>query len=127
VVLAVSEDAGELEQAVKTTAGEGWCSGCGVRARLHDSASQLGAGSSGGGPAGDAGLGQAGLAVRRAAMAAADLDRDFTGDPAAGGVDGAGPAGGVSAGQTAGADPGRGGGRVRGWLATVMAAVRDYG
>ena len=36
VVLAVSEYAGELEQAVQTTAGEGWCPGCGVRARLHD-------------------------------------------------------------------------------------------
>jgi transposase len=36
VVLAVSEYAGELEQAVETTAREGWCSGCGVRARLHD-------------------------------------------------------------------------------------------
>ena len=36
VVLAVSEFAGELEQAVETTAGEGWCPGCGVRAQLHD-------------------------------------------------------------------------------------------
>jgi transposase len=36
VVLAVSEYAGELEQAVQTTAGEGWCPGCGARARLHD-------------------------------------------------------------------------------------------
>jgi transposase len=36
VVLAVSEHAGELEQAVQTTAVEGWCRGCGVRARLHD-------------------------------------------------------------------------------------------
>jgi transposase len=36
VVLAVSEYAGELEQAVQTTAEEGWCSGCGIRARLHD-------------------------------------------------------------------------------------------
>jgi transposase len=36
VVLAVSEYAGELEQAVQTTVVEGWCPGCGVRARLHD-------------------------------------------------------------------------------------------
>jgi transposase len=36
VVLAVSEFAGELEQAVETDATEGWCPGCGVRARLHD-------------------------------------------------------------------------------------------
>jgi len=36
VVLAVSEYAGELEQAVETTAFESWCPGCGVRARLHD-------------------------------------------------------------------------------------------
>ena len=36
VVLAVSEYAGEIEQAVQTTVEEGWCSGCGVRARLHD-------------------------------------------------------------------------------------------
>jgi transposase len=35
-VLAVSEYAGELEQAVQTTGGQGWCPGCGVRARLHD-------------------------------------------------------------------------------------------
>jgi transposase len=35
VVLAVSEYAGELEQAVETTAEDGWCPGCGVRARLH--------------------------------------------------------------------------------------------
>jgi transposase len=36
VVLAVSEHAGELEQAVETDAGEGWCPGCGVRAGLRD-------------------------------------------------------------------------------------------
>ena len=36
VVLAVSEYAGEVEQAVQTVAEEGWCPGCGVRARLHD-------------------------------------------------------------------------------------------
>jgi transposase len=36
VVLAVSEYAGELEQAVQTDAVEGWCPGCGVRARLHN-------------------------------------------------------------------------------------------
>ena len=35
-VLAVSEHAGELEQAVETTAEDGWCPTCGVRARLHD-------------------------------------------------------------------------------------------
>jgi transposase len=35
-VLAVSEHAGELEQAVETTAEEGWCPACGVRAKLHD-------------------------------------------------------------------------------------------
>jgi len=34
-VLAVSEYAGELEQAVQTTAEQGWCPGSGVRARLH--------------------------------------------------------------------------------------------
>jgi transposase len=36
VVLAVSEFAGELEQAVQTTADQGWCPGCGAQARLHD-------------------------------------------------------------------------------------------
>jgi transposase len=36
VVLAVSEYAGELEQAVETTTDQGWCPDCGVRARLHD-------------------------------------------------------------------------------------------
>jgi transposase len=35
-VLSVSEYAGELEQAVETTAEDGWCPTCGVRARLHD-------------------------------------------------------------------------------------------
>jgi transposase len=35
-VLAVSEHDGEVEQAVETTADEGWCPSCGVRARLHD-------------------------------------------------------------------------------------------
>ena len=34
-VLAVSEYAGELEQAVETAAAEEFCRGCGVRARLH--------------------------------------------------------------------------------------------
>jgi transposase len=36
VVLAVSDYSGELEQAVETTAVEGWCPDCGVQARLHD-------------------------------------------------------------------------------------------
>ena len=36
VVLAVSEYAGELEQAVETTAVEDFCRGCGVAATLHD-------------------------------------------------------------------------------------------
>jgi len=36
VVLAVSEYAGEVEQAVETTVEDGWCPSCGVRARLHD-------------------------------------------------------------------------------------------
>jgi len=35
VVLAVSEYAGELEQAVETTSAEEFCRGCSVRARLH--------------------------------------------------------------------------------------------
>lgn len=35
-VVAVSEYAGEFEQAVQTTADQDWCPGCGVRARLHD-------------------------------------------------------------------------------------------
>ena len=35
-VLSVSEHAGEFEQAVETTAEEGWCPTCGVRAKLHD-------------------------------------------------------------------------------------------
>lgn len=36
VLLAVSEYAGELEQAIETTAAEVFCRGCGVQARLHD-------------------------------------------------------------------------------------------
>jgi transposase len=35
-VLAVSEYAGELEQAVETAVEDGWCPACGTRARLHD-------------------------------------------------------------------------------------------
>jgi transposase len=35
-VLAVSEHDGEVEQAVETLAGQGWCRSCGVRAKLHD-------------------------------------------------------------------------------------------
>ena len=35
-VLAVSEYAGELEQAVQTTAAEEFCRGCGVRTRRYD-------------------------------------------------------------------------------------------
>jgi transposase len=35
-VLAVSEHDGEVEQAVETTAEDGWCPACGVRAKLHD-------------------------------------------------------------------------------------------
>jgi transposase len=34
-VLAVSEHDGEVEQAVETTADEGWCPSCGVQAKLH--------------------------------------------------------------------------------------------
>jgi hypothetical protein len=36
VLLAVSQDDGELEQAVETTARVDFCRGCGVAARLHD-------------------------------------------------------------------------------------------
>ena len=36
VLLAVSEQAGEVEQAVETTATDGFCRSCGVAARLHD-------------------------------------------------------------------------------------------
>ncbi len=36
VLLAVSEEAGELEQAVETTAVEDFCRGCGAAASLHD-------------------------------------------------------------------------------------------
>jgi transposase len=36
VLLAVSQYAGELEQAIETTAGEAFCRGCGVQAALHD-------------------------------------------------------------------------------------------
>jgi hypothetical protein len=36
VLLAVSQQIGELEQAVETTGAEDFCGGCGVQARLHD-------------------------------------------------------------------------------------------
>jgi hypothetical protein len=36
VLLAVSQYAGELEQAIETTAGEAFYRGCGVQAVLHD-------------------------------------------------------------------------------------------
>jgi len=36
VLLAVSQQNGELEQAIETTSREDFCGGCGVQARLHD-------------------------------------------------------------------------------------------
>lgn len=36
VLLAVSQQDGELEQAIETTATTEFCRGCGVQARLHD-------------------------------------------------------------------------------------------
>jgi hypothetical protein len=36
VLLAVSQQVGEFEQAVETTTAEDFCRGCGVQARLHD-------------------------------------------------------------------------------------------
>jgi transposase len=36
VLLAVSQQNGELEQAVETTTADEFCRGCGVQARLHD-------------------------------------------------------------------------------------------
>ena len=90
-------------------------------------ASQLGAGPARGGEAGDVGVGQAGVALRRAALPQADLDGDLAGDPAAGGVDRAGPPGGArrvgELGHTVAAVAAEFG---VGW-ATVMTAVRDYG
>ncbi len=44
VLLAVSEYAGELEQAIETTVVEDFCRGCGVQARLHDRRPDVGAG-----------------------------------------------------------------------------------
>ena len=92
VVLAVSEYAGELEQAVETSAEDGWCPGCGVRARLHDRR-----------PSWVRDLPAAGRPVTlvwvkrvwrcvEPRCPEADLDGDLAGDPAAGVVDRAGPA-----------------------------------
>ena len=36
VLVAVSQQDGELEQAIETTAAEAFCRGCGVQAALHD-------------------------------------------------------------------------------------------
>ena len=36
VLLAVSQQNGELEQAIESTASQDFCRGCGVQARLHD-------------------------------------------------------------------------------------------
>ena len=49
-VLAVSEYAGELEEAVQTTAAEEFCRGCGVRGAAIRPASELGAGPTSGRP-----------------------------------------------------------------------------
>ena len=57
-VLAVSEYAGEMEQAVETTAEDGWCPGVWGAGAVARQAAELGAGPSGGGPPGDAGVGQ---------------------------------------------------------------------
>ena len=75
VLLAVSEVEGELEQAVETTATEEFCRSCGRAGGGAWPAAGAGAGPADGGPAGDPDLGQEGLAVRRAAMPKADLDR----------------------------------------------------
>jgi hypothetical protein len=36
VLVAVSQQNGELEQAIEITSGVDFCRGCGVQARLHD-------------------------------------------------------------------------------------------
>ena len=84
VLLAVSEQDGELEQAVETTTTVDFCRSCGVQARLHDRRPTCGAGPAVGGPAGDVGVGQAGLAVPRVGLPGGDLVGDLVGDPGRG-------------------------------------------
>ncbi len=64
VLLAVSEQAGELEQAVETTAVEDFCRGCGVLARPHDRRPTWVRDLPAGGRC--PGVGQAGVALHRA-------------------------------------------------------------
>ena len=90
VLLAVSQHDGELEQAIETTATEGFCPCCGVQARLHDRR-----------PTWVRDLPAGGRPVTLVWVkriwrcvdpgAGGDLVGDLVGDPAAGVVDRAGP------------------------------------
>ena len=111
VLLAVSQQNGELEQAVETTAAEDFCRGCGVQARLHDRR-----------PTWVRDLPAAGRPVTlvwvkrvwrcvEPRLSGGDLVGDLAGDPAAGVADRAGPGRGVPAGRAGRALGGPGGGR----------------
>jgi hypothetical protein len=106
VLLAVSQQSGELEQAVETTASVEFC----AAAR---STPDLRAGPASCRPAGDPGVGEAGLAVRRAAVSGGDLVGELDRDPAPGVVDGASSGRGVPPGRAGRSLGGPGGCRVR--------------
>ena len=127
-VLAVSEHAGELEQAVETTAEEGWCPACGVRARLHDRRPSWVRDLPAARSAGDVGVGEADLALHRVRGARSRRGPRHRRRSARGRRGPNAPAGRRAAGS------GEDGHTVAavaaefgvGW-ATVMTAVRDYG
>lgn len=86
-LLAVSEQEGELEQAVETTAATAWCAGCGVQARPHGRRQvrvrDLPIAEATDEPA----VGQAAVAVRRAAVPDLDVVRAQRAHRAASGAD----------------------------------------
>jgi len=90
VLLAVSEYAGELEQAIETTAAEVFCRGCGVQARLHDRRPSWVRDLPSGGRPVTLVWGEAGLAVHGEVVPDLDVDRNQPEHPSQGVPDRAG-------------------------------------
>ena len=119
VLLAVSENEGELEQAIETTASEDFCRGCGVQARLHDRRPTWVRDLPSGGRAVTlVWVKRVWRCVEAGCPVATWTETSAQIRARAGGDDRAGPRRGVPAGRRGRARGGRGGGRVRrvSWL-----------